>query len=281
MYKWCVFFTCCLLWHGICPGAEKDFRILFTSNCNGEIEYCQCPEKQYGALDRRAQFITQYVTKHPDAIILDNGDNFLYYTTPEQAELINKIFQLIPYDVTNVGDQDLAFGGEAFIASLKMTRQPRVLTRGDTKISVLRILHPATTRFYPDGRFPNVELPEPDSVIGQWCAKERKSGKLLILLSHSGYEQDTVYASAFPEIDLIVGGHSQTVIDTLNFIRGVAVQQAGGNGEYVGEIRFSSNSSHYIPSFYRLHPMEQSIPAHPRVQSWLNDYHERNPKQTR
>ena len=59
---------------------------------------------------------------------------------------------------------------------------------------------------------------------------------LLIVLSHLGFEKDKEIASRLPEIDVIIGGHSHTVLVKPVVENGVIICQAGGFGEYVGEV---------------------------------------------
>jgi 2',3'-cyclic-nucleotide 2'-phosphodiesterase (5'-nucleotidase family) len=59
---------------------------------------------------------------------------------------------------------------------------------------------------------------------------------LLVLLSHLGLEGDKNIASRLPSIDVIVGGHSHTVLDKPINENGVMIVQAGEFGEYLGEL---------------------------------------------
>lgn len=59
---------------------------------------------------------------------------------------------------------------------------------------------------------------------------------LLIVLSHLSFEKDKEIASQLPDIDVIVGGHSHTVLEKPVVKNGVIICQAGGFGEYVGEL---------------------------------------------
>jgi len=55
----------------------------------------------------------------------------------------------------------------------------------------------------------------------------RAAGEVLIGLTHIGYSQDLLLARQWPEIDVIVGGHSHTRIDPAATVEGVLVAQAG------------------------------------------------------
>ena len=56
----------------------------------------------------------------------------------------------------------------------------------------------------------------------------------LIALTHIGYKKDILLAQACPEIDLIFGGHSHTVLEAAEMIGKTAICQAGSHGRFAG-----------------------------------------------
>ncbi len=65
---------------------------------------------------------------------------------------------------------------------------------------------------------------------------------MIILLSHLGIEQDREMADQFPDIDLIVGGHSHTFMEEPTRVRHgereTLVFQVGWGGINLGRIDF-------------------------------------------
>jgi len=57
----------------------------------------------------------------------------------------------------------------------------------------------------------------------------RDSCNIFIGLTHLGYETDIELADIFPELDLILGGHSHTIINQPKEFNGVLIMQAGSN----------------------------------------------------
>jgi len=51
---------------------------------------------------------------------------------------------------------------------------------------------------------------------------------LFVALTHIGYSQDEAVAEAVPEVDVIVGGHSHTLLEKAETLNGVLIAQAGG-----------------------------------------------------
>lgn len=63
----------------------------------------------------------------------------------------------------------------------------------------------------------------------------------IIALTHIGITQDRALASACPEIDLIFGGHSHTVLDQPETIGQTLIFQAGSHGRRLGRYRFDDD----------------------------------------
>lgn len=77
-----------------------------------------------------------------------------------------------------------------------------------------------------------------DSVITANLSElKNENCDLIVLLSHNGVEQDSVYASKFhKDIDVIVGGHSHTPIFKPRVIDGTLIVQAGSYGKFLGKL---------------------------------------------
>ena len=83
---------------------------------------------------------------------------------------------------------------------------------------------------------------------------------ITILLSHVGYEGDKKIAEAFPKtFDIIVGGHSHTVLEKEDIVNGTPIVQAGYYGRYLGQIDLSVNSGKIDKFNYKLIPMDNTI----------------------
>lgn len=66
--------------------------------------------------------------------------------------------------------------------------------------------------------------------------RERYTPDLFIALTHIGFKRDQELAAAVPGIDLIVGGHSHTVLEAGLQIENTLIVQAGSRGSHVGLI---------------------------------------------
>ncbi|MFB0516652.1 MAG: hypothetical protein ACETWG_08610 [Candidatus Neomarinimicrobiota bacterium] len=272
---WRAALICGLLLQGVSAVWAQEFAILFTNSANGTIENCYCPIARLGGLEKRAQFIATYREQNPDVLVVDNGDNFIEYLSPGFDKVITAAFQLMDFDVINLGDQDIAYGTEEYFelaALIQTLGEPVTIVKGGVTYSILPILHPGTTRFYPDFVFTDFALENIREQIERWLESEAADNSFKILLSHSGFEVDREFAASYAEIDLIVSGHSQTALDTLTVVNGVPIVQAGGYAGYVGEIRFAKGGDNFEVMGYHLHPLTPEIPDHPEVVKIIDQY---------
>ncbi|HEM2821793.1 bifunctional metallophosphatase/5'-nucleotidase [Streptococcus suis] len=71
-------------------------------------------------------------------------------------------------------------------------------------------------------------------VVDQVLAKDPRAH--LVLLSHLGYDEDVHLAKDFPELNVILGGHTHTILKQPSQIGGVSICQAGQYGRFVGHL---------------------------------------------
>lgn len=76
--------------------------------------------------------------------------------------------------------------------------------------------------------------------------RERYSPDLLIALTHIGFTRDQELASTVPGIDLIIGGHSHTVLEDGLQVENTLIVQAGSRGSHVGRIEIEKNTNAVI-----------------------------------
>lgn len=257
---------------GLCA---QEFSILFTNSANGVIENCYCPDAKLGGLEKRAQFIATYRQAHPDVLVVDNGDNYIEYLSPGFDKVIHAAMEMMDYDIINLGDQDIAYASEEYYeldALVSMEREPVEIGKGAASFSILPILHASTIRFYPDFVFAGMNLQDVPERIERWLESAGTGSTFKILLSHSGLDVDQAIAAAYPQIDLIIGGHSQSVIDTPMVVNTVPIVQAGGYAGYVGEIRFEATDEGFTLTHYELHALPPEAPDHPGVMKLIDEY---------
>lgn len=98
---------------------------------------------------------------------------------------------------------------------------------------------------------------KPEDIVTEYAdVKEVEDSDLYIALSHLGYNGygvilgDVQLAEQYPYFDLIIGGHSHDVIDTV--VNNIPIFQAGAYLNYMGKIELSVNNKHVKSIDYEL-----------------------------
>ncbi len=132
----------------------------------------------------------------------------------------------------------------------------------------------------PDAR------PEPlaigsDTVKAARAALEemRQAGaEVFVHLSHLGIQGDRELVRAVAGIDVVVGGHDHLLfttpeVETAPDGKKVPILQAGSYFRYVGRLRFTVKDRAFRLVDYRAIPVDDSIPADPKVDAFVESLH--------
>ena len=95
----------------------------------------------------------------------------------------------------------------------------------------------------------------------------------LILLSHSGMEQDKYLAERFPKINLIIGGHSQSLTQPPEMINGTYIVQAGESGYRVGILQLLFVDKRMESCQNKFILLDNKVQDHPGVVKLIKEYH--------
>ncbi len=75
----------------------------------------------------------------------------------------------------------------------------------------------------------------PIEVAARYALEMRNDCDLLIALTHIGHRSDLKLAEAVPSIDIILGGHSHTAIESPQVVGRTWICQGGSHAKYLGE----------------------------------------------
>ena len=119
-----------------------------------------------------------------------------------------------------------------------------------------------------------IHVKDPQEEIQRVLAKyEKISYDLIVILSHLGLIGDKKLASKFPNIDVIIGGHSHTILEKPLVENQTIICQAGYYGEYLGELILDFDvESKKIRSFNGRLISSQKYPHHPEIMKLIRRY---------
>ncbi|MFP7170494.1 bifunctional UDP-sugar hydrolase/5'-nucleotidase [Terribacillus sp. 7520-G] len=107
-----------------------------------------------------------------------------------------------------------------------------VETAGGMKVGMIGLTAP-----FPD--FYNLigwDIEDPMQVLKREIGKLGPSCDVVVLLSHLGIYADRDIAAAFPEIDIIIGGHTHHLLHEGEYVNQCLITTAGKQGFYFGEV---------------------------------------------
>lgn len=223
--------------------------------------------KCFGGSARLITAINEAKARSNNWMLLDGGDQFQgtlffsYYKGMLAAEMMNQM----GYTAMTVGNHEFNHGPEVlrgFIDAVEFpvlmsnadyTGEPMlkdalvksiVLDQGGEKVGIIGLTPQSTAELSSPG--PNVIFTDPAPAAQAEVDKMTADGvNKIILLSHSGYEIDKYIADATTGIDVIVGGHTNTYLNSNDdgadgpyptVQNGVQIVQAYAYGKYLGEL---------------------------------------------
>ncbi|MEK6647125.1 MAG: redoxin domain-containing protein [Candidatus Firestonebacteria bacterium] len=274
--------------------AKNEITLLYTNSTNGHLESCECPENPFGGLLRRATFLKEFRKENTSYILVDSGDFFSAREDELKAKYVSKAFNLLKYDVMVPGDQELILGTDFIVKEAQTNNLPLVAANfevctltncrplgksyiikeiGKYKVAVIGIVSPKAFTFFPKAIKENLKFSDPKERISEILQEIKGKVNLTILVTHAGYDEDRKLAENIDGIDVIVGGHSQTLLKQPEKIKNVLLVQAGQNGQYIGKLIFTlDNLGKVISTSNELVALVKNIPDDAEIKTLITEY---------
>jgi 5'-nucleotidase/UDP-sugar diphosphatase len=223
--------------------------------------------KCFGGTARLVTAIAEARGRTNNSILVDGGDQFQgtlfysYYKGKMAAEMMNKL----GYDGMTVGNHEFDDGPEVLagfmdainfpilMSNADVSAEPllagklaksTVIERGGEKIGMIGLTPQDTDELASPGD--NVNFSDPIAAVQGEVDKLTAQGvNKIIVLSHSSYGVDQKVAAGTTGVDVIVGGHSNTLLSNTNeraqgpyptMVGATAIVQAYAYGKYLGEL---------------------------------------------
>lgn len=198
---------------------------------------------------------------YANVFLVSAGDNFTGNPVVDQypeigypmIDLMNKLH----YDVSALGNHEFDLGLENLNKRMEQATFPFISCNIEASGTILKQPKPYINLQTANGvkliilsavQLGENGLPDshPDKLIGlrfeEGIAKAvtyknlRQQCNIFIALTHLGIEKDTMLAKQMSELDIIIGGHSHTLMEKPFFVNGVMIIQAGSGLKYTGKI---------------------------------------------
>ncbi|HVS66859.1 MAG TPA: bifunctional metallophosphatase/5'-nucleotidase [Thermoanaerobaculia bacterium] len=209
-------------------------RFLEIDRFGGACREDADPESCFGGVARRATMIERIRGEEEHVLLLDGGDQFqgtLFYSR-FKGEVAAETMNRLGYDAMVLGNHEFDDGPEVLARFIARLRFPVITTNLDAsevpelageieKSAVLEIdgrrvgLVGFVTEEVPQLSSPGPDLaflPIEETLTAEVEALEGAGVDVIVALSHAGFERDRRVAAAVPGIDVIVGGHTNTLL---------------------------------------------------------------------
>lgn len=218
------------------PSQERKFSVIFTGDTHSYLDPSVASfvsEKPLGGIVRRIQYFDwcRKNIKEP-VLFLDAGDflqGTMYFEMfGGEAEI--KFMNLAGYRVATMGNHDFDEGWEHLEKLLEKKQFEaicaNIFREGETKpilppysllkiedraVAVVGIMGEDSWRSIGPMKRKGLTLEDPAKTMDRLLPEIRPYADLVILLSHSGIQDDRKWA-AHPLVDMVVGGHSHTLM---------------------------------------------------------------------
>jgi len=140
-------------------------------------------------------------------------------------------------EVTEKAKFDILLANVIRIEDNKTLYKPhKVFEIDGLKVAIIGLIYQEFTHSVIRQSVIGLEATDPIIAARQFVENYKNKVDLLIALSHSGWAQDSILANRVPELDMIIGGHSHTVLQKPRIVNTVMITHAGSNGMYLGHM---------------------------------------------
>jgi 5'-nucleotidase len=254
---------------------EIKITILHTNDVHSRIEPFPETDPKWpglGGVARRAALIRKIRKEEKHVLLLDAGDIFqgTPYFNLYGGELELKLMSQMGYDAGTIGNHDFDNGLDGLVKQLPNATFPLLVTNYDFSDTLMKDKTTPYKVFNKGGvkigvfgicieldglvdkkMYGNTIYTDPLAAAAKYAHLLRYEEKcdLVICLSHLGYSykdkkvSDLVLAEQSKNIDLIIGGHTHTLLEKPNVVKNsdgkeVLIAQVGWAGIRLGKIDF-------------------------------------------
>jgi len=262
--------ACCLLGSPLLAAEEVSITIFHTNDIHQHIK----------TLPRIAGYVAAYREQDRNTVFVDAGDWFdrgSSLVTITRGEAIYGAMGQMGYDMWILGNHDWAYGGERLFELMRRYPVPVLGTNlgssqpsipSNVKEIIIKEFDGIRVGFFgitldtygkDPNRRPYFHVLDCHEKTAQAIAKlKEEQVDIIVAVTHLGLKKmkhegrsthpsDIDLAKAYPEIDIIIGGHSHTPIKedkarALYEETGVVIVQTGGEGHTLGQLKLVVDS---------------------------------------
>ncbi len=227
----------------------------------------------HGAIDGFAKIAAlrdSLLEVHEHLLIISAGDLFsgnpvVDYFEPKGYPMID-LMNDVGYDLTVIGNHEFDYGQDILQERIEQASFPFICANMNTantilpqpnpfhvcKIENIELFFLGLLEIGNQGRpsthpakLEGIAFDDPVETAGRFIGK-KKDYNAFIALSHLGWQADERLANTYGEFDVIIGGHSHSLIDSTLIRNGVLIAQANDDLDYAGIIRLTFHKGELV-----------------------------------
>ena len=281
------------------PIFAAEIIILHTNDVHSRVEshIPQGAEGEQGGRVRAATLIEEIRDMYgrEKILLLDAGDAIhgmnidnLFGGLPS-IEIMNAM----GYDAFTLGNHEFNYGQEVLAERILDAKFPTLaanVMREDgslfagysalvkevngVKVGIIGLVAEETPIVTHPKNVEGLKFLDPIDIAKRTAQVIRPDVDILIALSHLGLSKDVELAEAVPEFDVIVGGHSHTVLDVPREVNGVLIAQAHEYANNLGFLYLEVEGKEILAHEGFLIPVTADVEKHGGVQSIIDDWNQ-------
>jgi len=259
----------------VAPGAQANalpagrIQILHTNDIHGHLDITDTVQGgsgsfSQGGLVAMAQQIEKLRGRAPDrTLLVDAGDAWqgTYISNENKGQAITQIMSLLKYDAQAVGNHDFDWGQDVLRQRTQEASFPflcancadqsgavpsylkpyAVKDLGVVKVAMIGLILPGAASIIKDTSIAGLRFLPLAETVRKYLPEMKQKADLMVAITHVGLEPlvlegDRALATAVPELDVIVGGHSHTALRAATTVGTTIIVQTGAYTANLGDL---------------------------------------------
>lgn len=292
-----------ILFGGSCLGQQTSTRItiLHTNDIHGhylpEVATWEKDKPMIGGFTALDYYVKQQRQGTERNLLLDAGDLMtgtlicdMKYDSVYGGALITMMNE-IGYQGWVFGNHDFDKGADNLRGLIRLAKFPvfcanfvrqdqlfakepyHIYDLNGLRVGVIGITYHPMVGMAPPEKLDGFVSTDPITTVNAAVGQIDSLTDLIIVLSHLGIENDRRLAQNTRGVDLIIGGHSHTRLDTLERVNGVLIGQTGSNCRNLGRIDLTVAGDTVMAYDGKLIPMyTEGITPDPQIAALVDSF---------
>jgi 5'-nucleotidase len=249
--------------------AADRIQIVHTNDIHGHLDVTDTVQGgngsfSQGGLVAMAQQIEKLRSRAPDrTVLVDAGDAWqgTYISNENKGQAITQIMSILRYDAQAVGNHDFDWGQDVLKQRTQEASFPflcancadqsgavpsylrpyAVKDLGVVKVAMIGLILPGAASIIKDTSIAGLHFLPLAQTVRKYLPEMKQKADLMIAITHVGLEPiipegDRALATAVPELDVIVGGHSHTALRAATSVGNTIIVQTGAYTANLGDL---------------------------------------------